>query len=356
MHDLLAIQKAIERLGCKESRSYLSFILAKIKLLKEQAETHEAPVAELVELYDELMELQEKQVWWDPTPTCTHVHIVIGDSFAGSMKQALKELGWAGTHKVITLSDNYSMGPLGDLDSPEGRKARSDWFRDHITEDWLPYTEFEEAYHKLLNKLERIPEAAQVIVWARNNACEQAGMRHALHLMRGKSHTFVVGDACSICEALYQGSHASISYMYSGEIPPNKLKEALLRIDESSELNAADLARMAREWQAISEQTDTLRIWREGAVLGVPADYYDLYLLERLDVLEPPEEDNGFLRAARLIGEAFAHCDPYMDASYFEYRLRELIYAGVLEVKGIPAAMRSYSIRRKRTRNGIPND
>ncbi|WP_083930213.1 DUF3658 domain-containing protein [Paenibacillus sanguinis] len=37
--------------------------------------------------------------------------------------------------------------------------------------------------------------------------------------------------------------------------------------------------------------------------------------------------------------------------AYFEYRLRTLVYDGVLEIKGFPTAMRYYSVRRKRRNN-----
>lgn len=123
LRDILAIKKAIDSLGEGELKPYLRFILVKIKLMKEQEGTLETTVTELIELYDELMGLQEKRAVWYPVPACTHVHIVVGDSFAGSMKQALKGLGWAETHKLITLRENYAIGPLDGLDSPEGRRG-----------------------------------------------------------------------------------------------------------------------------------------------------------------------------------------------------------------------------------------
>lgn len=351
MRDILSIKKSLDGLGYEESKSYLGFILAEIQRLKEQAEPQESVVARLVELYDGLMEFQDKKAFWDPAPTSTHVHIVIGDSFAGSMKHALKGLGWSDTHKVITLWENYAIGPLGNLDSPEGRKARSDWFRDHITEALETYTEYEEEYGELLNKLAQIPEQAKVIVWADNNGCEQTGMRYAFHLLRGRRNSFAVYDACAICEKLFNRPNARIDYVHSGEIPSDKLKEALLRMEGSGLLSSADVLLLAMEWQAISEQTQTLRIWQEGAVIGVSEDYYDAYLLEKLDKLKPPAGNDGFLKAARLIGEAIGYCDQYIGDAYFEYRLRELIYNGSLEIKGVPAAMRHYSIRRKQAGN-----
>lgn len=348
LRDLLEIKKATDSLGERELKPYLRFMLMKIKSMKEQEGSLEAAVTELIELYDELMGLQEKRTFWSPVPTCTHVHIVVGDSFAGSMKQALKGLGCAETHKLITLRENYSIGPLYGLDSSEGRKARSNWFRNNITGAFEDYTEFEEEYNELLDKLEQIPEQAEVIVWTSGNACEQAGMRHALHLLRNKRNSISVNDACAICEELYNRPDAFINYRYSGEIASDKLREAITLLDGKGKLCASDIARLEREWQVITEQTGTLRIWRDSAVLEVPAEYYDQYLLDTLDKLKPSADDNGFVKSARLIGEAIGYCEQYIGDSYFEYRLRELIYAGILEIKGVPAAMRFYSIRRKR--------
>ncbi|CAG7643555.1 DUF3658 domain-containing protein [Paenibacillus allorhizosphaerae] len=321
MRDILAIKKATDSLGEGELKPYLRLILAKIKLIKEQEGTLEAAVTELIELYDELMGLQEKKAVWYPMPACTHVHIVVGDSFAGSMKLALKGLGWAETHKLITLRENYPIGPLDGLDSPEGRKARSNWFRDNITEAFEAYTEFEEEYNELLDKLEQIPEQAEVIVWT----CGNAWMRHAIYLMRNKRNSISVWDACAVCEELYNRPDAFINHRHSGEIPTKKLQEALVRIDGSGKLSIADFTRVRQEWQTISEQTGVLRIWQDNEVLTVPADYYDQYLMEKLDDLRTHVGDNGFLKSARLIGEAIGYCEQYIGDSYFEYRLRELI-------------------------------
>ncbi|SDT54473.1 Protein of unknown function [Paenibacillaceae bacterium GAS479] len=347
MRDMLAIKKATDSLGEGELKPYLRLILANIKLIKEQEGTLDTTISELIELYDELMGIQEKRAVWSPVPTCTHVHIVVGDSFAGSMRQALKGLDCEETHKLITLRENYAIGPLYSLDSPEGRKARSNWFHNNITEAFEAYTEFEEEYNELLDELEKIPEQAEVIIWTSGNACEQAGMRHALYLLRNKHNSISVNDACAMCEELYNRPEASINYRYSGEIPSNKLREAFTLMDGKGKLCASDLTQLEREWQVITEQSGTLRIWRDGAVLEVPAEYYDQYLLEKLDDLKPPLSDNSFLKSARLIGEAIGYCEQYIGDSYFEYRLRELIYNGILEIKGVPAAMRFYSIRRK---------
>lgn len=77
-----------------------------------------------------------------------------------------------------------------------------------------------------------------------------------------------------------------------------------MRIDNSCKLSVADIARLSEEWLAISEQGGILRIWQNDAVIDVPADYFDPFLLEKLDKLRPPAADNDFIKSARLIGEA----------------------------------------------------
>ncbi|MFS0838810.1 DUF1835 domain-containing protein [Paenibacillus sp. 1P03SA] len=346
MQNRPGIAKAIDSLEGQGAKIYLAFALEQIRKLKEEEATPEKTMFQLFELYDEVIEFSEKRAAWDPDPACTHVHFVPGCSFAGGMKAALKQLGWPGTHKVITLPDNYAIGPLRELESYEGRRARRDWFQDHITEDCEVYDDSDEENDQLLDRVNKIPEQAKVIVWTGRNACERIGMLHAVRLMSGRPHCIAVYDACTICEELINSPEATSRFRYSGEIPANLLQTALVRMDGSSCLNDADKAGLEREWQALIKQSGTLRIWHDGAVAEVPDDYYDTYLLDKLDHLRTAF-DSRFLKAARLVGEAMGCCDQFIGDAYFEYRLRKLIYEGILEIKGVPRSIRHYSVRRK---------
>ncbi|MCM3781428.1 DUF1835 domain-containing protein [Neobacillus mesonae] len=345
--DMLEIKNAVNNLDSNEVKSYLVFILAKIKMIKDQEESLETNFTELTELYDELFKVQYKKDLWNPTPECTHVHFVVGQSFAGDMKQALKAQGWSDAHKMIVLEENYAIGPLYHLDSTEGREARSEWFRNHISEAFDFYTELEDDYQNLLQKIELIPEHAKIILWSSRSASEQIGMRHAAYLLRNRRNAVVLMDACKISEELYNRPDAFINYLHSGEVPSEKLQKALVRINEGKEQELNEIAYLVKEWENLSEQQGNLRIWSDQAVVEVPDNFYDHYLLEQLDKLNPPSGNNDFIKSARLIGEAIGYSDQHIGDSYFEYRIRELIYDGILEIKGLPAAMRYYSIRRK---------
>ncbi|WP_281890112.1 DUF1835 domain-containing protein [Paenibacillus sp. YYML68] len=347
--DLLAIKGMVEQLNEEEQKAYLSFVLTKVKQLK--TEQTEDALTGLIELYDMLEKLPTRRAWWDPVPSCTHVHIVTGDSFAGGMKQALQSLDWTHTHKVITLRDHYELGPLSGLDSPEGRQERSRWFLDHYAEEYGTPPELEGWHQELLDKLKRIPKEAEVVLWTCGNAQEQLGMRHALYLLSSYSQESSVSihDACAMCEELFNRRDAFIHYRHSGEIPPDKLQGALVQVVDSNskpKQSAASIEQLVQEWQELRRQGGTLRIWQQDAIVEVDADYYDDYVLTKLDDLRPPGDDR-FLMAARLIGEVMGHSEQPIPVDYLEYRLREMIYSGALEVRGVPAGMRRFRVRRK---------
>lgn len=104
----------------------------------------------------------------------------------------------------------------------------------------------------------------------------------------------------------------------------------------------------------MAEQGGVLRIREDDAVREVPADHFDPYLLETLDRAASAADADGFVKAARVVGEAVGYGDQDIGDEYFEYRLRELIYAGVLEIRGVPAGLRYYSVRRKRRAQPAP--
>ena len=352
MNERSEIKQAVNRLSGEEMKSCLGLALEHIRRLKEgkeQGKPADDAICGLIGLYDRLTTADdEKRTRWDPAPGCTHVHVVTGDSFGGGMKLALRELGLSDAHKLITISDNFAIGPIGRLETPEGRRARRDWIRHNIVSAALGEDDDpEEEYNRLLFKLHRIPEQAEIIVWTSRSVTEQMGMRYALHLLRHKPNTVRMSDACAISEELQGRPDSSVTYRRSGEIAPDMLKEALLRIDDQNPLSAADVRRLAEEWAAVAEQGGVLRIFENDAVREVPANFFDPFLLDTLDRVADSADAEGYVKAARVIGTAIGDCDQDIEDAYFEYRLRELIYAGVLEIKGIPAGMRYYSVRRK---------
>ncbi|MEW9701297.1 DUF1835 domain-containing protein [Paenibacillus sp. SI92] len=301
-------------------------------------------------LYGELLVPDNRTMNWEPNAAATKVHIVFGDSIAGSLKLAIKQMGYADANKVICFRDQYSIGPLWQLHEKGGRAYRGEWFRDHINKGDEDAEYGEETYHqRLTEQIATIPAEASIVIWSGNNAHEQVGLRYAVYLLReiqiqNELFVFNVEEAC---ERRFNTADRSIVYLHAGEIPPEKLRSVFGETEESGPITCETRQLLEQEWLSLAKQYHVLRIWDGERILNVEEQHFDSYLLETVEKLHTCRSNNDFIKAARVIGEALGYCDQYIGDSYFEYRLRQLVYNGSLEIKGVPRAMRYYSVRRK---------
>ncbi|MFZ0443206.1 MAG: DUF3658 domain-containing protein, partial [Bacillus sp. (in: firmicutes)] len=63
--------------------------------------------------------------------------------------------------------------------------------------------------------------------------------------------------------------------------------------------------------------------------------------------LHAEQGQKDFILVAKIIGEVLGLLEGIVFHAFLEYRIRELLYNGVLEIKGIPKDMRSYRVRVK---------
>jgi Domain of unknown function (DUF1835). len=123
MNDITDIKQAVDRLSPGNAKAVLRLVLHQIRKLKEQRTSSEEAAAGLLELYDQLMAYDDRYPSRDPNPGCTRVHIVTGESFAGSLKLALRALARADTHRIVTLTENCAIGPIGDRRAMRSHRA-----------------------------------------------------------------------------------------------------------------------------------------------------------------------------------------------------------------------------------------
>ncbi|UUZ97617.1 DUF1835 domain-containing protein [Paenibacillus sp. P25] len=278
------------------------------------------------------------------------VHLVFGDSLAGSLKLAIDQMGYKDTHKVVTFRDRFAIGPLWRLQEEAGRAERARWFRDHINEDReeMDYEYVAEADdRRLAGQLARIPAGASIILWTGDNAHEQAGLRYAAYLLRHSRNEMFVIDAGKACAARFNTADRTIEYMHSGEVSPEKLKAIFGENRKGGPLPHETKASLEREWLSLAEQHEVLRVWDGERIRNVDERYFDTYVLDTVEKIHRERANHEFIKAARVIGDAMGHCGQYVPDGYFEYRLRELVYSGQLEIHGVPKAMRYYSVRRR---------
>lgn len=300
------------------------------------------------ELYSALLVSKHQTQNWEPDAATTNVHIVFGDSIAGSLKNAIKQLGKMDTNKVISLTDRFSIGPLWRFHEEAGRLQRGEWFRDNINLGYDEEDDDDAFYHQsLIQQLAAIPEQASIVIWSGSNAHEQVGLRCAVYLLGNMKNSIFVFDAGAACNRRFDHTDRSYTYLHSGEISIEKLMVIFRDREEGRAIDSETRQVLKNEWLALAGRHEVLRIWNGESIQGVDEDYFDSYLLEIVENMHHEGKNHDFIKSARVIGEAIGSGKQYLNDCYYEYRLRNLIYHGELEIKGVPRAMRYYSVRRK---------
>ncbi|WP_419465982.1 DUF3658 domain-containing protein [Bacillus spongiae] len=102
---------------------------------------------------------------------------------------------------------------------------------------------------------------------------------------------------------------------------------------------------LEKEWLVLSESDDTLRLWQNDYIQSVTEDYFDEIIIQSLQKLQDERGSIDFIKSARLIGEVLGQTLQIIGDGFIEYRVRELIVNGVLDIKGVPKAMRFYEVK-----------
>ncbi|WP_426450905.1 DUF1835 domain-containing protein [Paenibacillus sp. S-38] len=340
-----ALRQVIRDLSEQDAKSMLSLLFAHDGY---SPETHESLKRSLLE-----MAKRRPAVGYG---TIRQVHIALGDSAGGSLKLTFRApAGEETEHRVLVLRDAlpFSVGPLWKLEEQEGREERRQWCMLHINLDDGDEYLFrgEERFREMKDRLEAIPEGLPVTIWVGFDAHEQAGLRFALHLLRGKENPVSVMDTSAAYAALYHSDPRN--GRRTGEINPEEIGRIWEAQTCSRRLSPQERQRLESEWLELSGRKTALRIWQDGRITEVREDYYDSVLTAAVEHIHRDRGNQEWIRSARVVGEVIGHLEQDIGDAYVEYRLRHLIYQGVLEIHGVPRGMRYYDVRMKQPLTGL---
>ncbi|MEN8700314.1 DUF1835 domain-containing protein [Bacillus infantis] len=269
-------------------------------------------------------------------PTYTAVHIAPSDSAAGSIRVMLPQ-----QVKVISQIEHLGIGPLWKLDTEEGKKHRADWMFDHIN---YPIEDFEldQKNDNMLLEIADIPEDLPICIWAGENADEQTGLRFLMNLLKEKNNDIIVINSTGLFAEL--GLSNAWPARYTNQIEPDNLSLIFEKGKENLPLTEIERMKLLSEWEEIARTQSVLRIWENGNIVSVQEDHLDSLIVETIIEIEADSEDD-FVKAGHLIGAIAEKGLPDTDSFYLEYRIRELVYTGTLEMRGIPKSMRHYRVK-----------
>lgn len=332
------LKEAVDGLNEEEAKSLLVQILLKVSWLEETDYPEQQLTKDLKHIYKDLLTFADAKNM--PEKDYDAIHIVFGDAVAGSLKHALPA-----SEKVIGLPEIFSTGPVWELHENIGIATRYEWFENHFLFDGEDMRNEKLRLKHAFLAVTSISESVPVFIWTGENAHEQTGMRLALYLLKDKANDVRIVHATSAAEALLNTAECTWYLRHSGEISPDTLKLIYASSQSSELLSAEQRIRFEEEWLSLASTRDVLRIWEDGEIVSVPDDFYDDYMIDTARKLHDENGQKDFMKSARVIGEVIGHLEQYLGDQYFEYRLRHLIMNGVFEIKGVPKAMRFYSVK-----------
>ena len=247
------------------------------------------------------------------------LHLVLGDSAAGSLKVACMSHGLPGN--VIGIRDDLSHGPLDD--GPE----RLNYMRAFYGEDGDWMSGMTDAFDSWREVIESIghdkPEA--IVIWRGENVSELTFLAMACSQLRKVSAPLfqvIVTDEEGLPYVAIRMPEQLVA-LYPARIP----------------LTNSDRSDLGKEFERIRRKTGLLRRWDNGEIIGIPSDQYDRLLEESCST--------DWTLAAPVVGAAMARCDKnnMMSDLFFFSRLRLLIDAGRIEADGSPERLLDFNVR-----------
>ena len=274
------------------------------------------------------------------------IHIVFGSSTSGSVKFFLREMGLDKKERVISFWDMFSIGPVWQLHEENGVQSRFEWMKTYIHDEFGDFPDYKKNFKKTIKQIHSIPEGSHITIWTSNNAHEQTGLRFIVYLLKEKNLDISLINTTEEYEELFQVKKVKYTPLHTGEISSEKL-QYIYEQGKRKLCTDHDREDLEKEWQSLSDNQETLRIWRNGRIQSVPEDYYDAFIMKKAKKLHGQQKAKDFMISPRLIGEVLGHLDQYVGNAFLEFRLKKMVEQGVFETEGNLEGIRFYKVRLK---------
>lgn len=289
----------------------------------------------MAEQINQMIHEQRKSQYQEAVP----VHIASSESIAGALRFGIKR-----PKMVIGFHGFFSIGPIWQLDTEEGRAFRGEWLYDNINLYMESY-EYESQFSNTLLEIEDIPEKSPIYIWTANNGNEQTGLLFILQLLKERPNQVFLINTTELYEKwLNSGVDKQIIY-HSGEVHPDHLRLLFEKSKSSLPLKSEERDKFQKVWDTLLKSKEVLRLSKNGKIEEAPVDYYDPLILNTIENIHSKHGDKDFIRTAMVIGRVMAEVDEPVNDAFLEYRIRHLVYSGVLEMKGIPKSMGHYRVK-----------
>ncbi|RPE05919.1 DUF1835 domain-containing protein [Chitinophaga lutea] len=279
------------------------------------------------------------------------LHIVFGQASAANLKAAF-ELDPNLDGEMMCFDDDLSVGPLFILDTPDGRRARKEWWttmqaagpaaagtqvaldveQEPAAETVATVVEDVDPVRALKARL-REEEELTIWIWAGQNAADVCGyywLISQLDRFSGRIHLIYLNNLPFLNEknAVFYPTHLH-------QILP---KEFLKAKKLAREVSLAEFELDGDEWRRLMNENAGVRLLEGGKkIRGEAAGFYDK------DLLQPLTQE--FQKANKVIGQVTGKFKyPVMD-QYLNWRLKEMVREGKIEARGELKTMKDYEVK-----------
>lgn len=276
----------------------------------------------------QIVEIINKQIQKHRTNSQTGpVHIIASESEAGSLKIALGR-----PKKVIGFPDFFAAGPLWKLHDDSGQTNRAEWLAENIN------SEADELLYKVkftnaLMEIEDITADPPIYIWSADNANDQIGLRFFLQLLEGKENEIFLINLTEYANVLH-----------TGLLDLDRLNLVYEKAKNSRPLTLNERKQYIKEWRNLADSEACLRLWENGQIIEVPENHYDPFIIKEMEKLHEKQAKKDYIKTGSVLLHIVNNTDEMLSACFLEYRIRHLLYKGVLEGKGIPKSMSHYSV------------
>lgn len=255
------------------------------------------------------------------------IHIVFNEMDVKVMEQAI-ELDAALAGEVWLIRDDYAVGPIANLDTPDGWQHRRDWWRklleiggDYTTDDTLAMVNDQLTVHQLIQQLTQ-QTTEKVWIWAAQNKHDVCGYYWLLSKLQdflGRIFILYLNNLPFINE---KGAIFYPNWLM--EIPAKEFIKAkkLARI-----VTASEWENDAEEWQKLCAANQMVRLLEGGKKINsADVAFYD----DKIDQYVTGD----FTKAARIIAQFLQKEKETTGDVFVLWRLKSMISTKNYSVKG----------------------
>lgn len=267
------------------------------------------------------------------------MHIVFQQEDVKTLSKSF-ELDESLKKDIIEIKDDYAVGPLRDIYSPEGKEARKEWWRNVLDNGDLSgsvdtgFVNDEKAVENIKAYLDE-EENRDIWIWVAANKHDVSGYYWLMTQLKdyvGRVYVLHLNNLPFINEK------GAIFYPENlHEILPKEFLKAkkLARVITPSEFELDP-----DEWAKISQSDKYVRILEGAKKLSLhDIDFFDKYLEEFIP--------NNWQKASRVINTFLSKSKQVTGDAFILWRLKQFIEAGKIEAQGVIKNMKDFEVRKK---------